>query len=62
LHVPVESHWRVISRLLVVSHSEAQALLQQTLFAQNPCTQESAWALVQGSPRLSLQVLLEAQV
>jgi hypothetical protein len=62
VHDPVESQCRIVSMLVAVSHSETQALLQQTLFAQNPCTQASGCAPLQGWPRLSLQVLLEAQV
>jgi hypothetical protein len=61
LHNPVESHWRIFSWLVAGSHSETQALLQQTLFTQNPCTQSSGCE-PQGSPSFSLQVLLEAQM
>lgn len=39
---PLVPHWRVISRLLAVSHSDTQAeVLQQTLSTQNPCTHAS---------------------
>lgn len=62
LHDPVESHWRILSWLVLVSHSETHALLQQKLFTQNPRTQASGCALEQAWPRLSLQVLSEAQV
>lgn len=49
LQAPLTPHWRFISRLFVVSHSETQAeVLQQTLSTQNPCTHASGWALSQG--------------